>query len=265
MGANQMEEKNALIINGSGTAGGGTFDKVRINGSGKIVGDLVCDSFAISGSGKVQGMMKVGDAHISGSGTLTGEVEADTLTISGSGHLHSTVHGGTLRISGSGRVDGGVSMREVRIEGSSRIGGDCEAEDMRVDGVAQIGGNCTCERFRVHGGIIVDGLLNADDIQIDLYHTKSRAKEIGGGHIDVRVALVGAVTAFIRTFFLGKDSVLLETDSIEGDDIYLERTHAGVVRGRDITLGKGCDIDLVEYTGTLTKLDDATVREEHKL
>lgn len=260
-----MAEKNALIINGSGTAGGGTFEKVRINGSGKIVGDIVCDSFSISGSGKVQGAMKTGDAHISGSGTVTGAVEADTLTISGSGHLCTTVRGGTLRISGSGKVDGAVAMREVRIEGSAKIDGDCEAEDLQVNGTAQIGGNCACERFRMRGGITVGGLLNADDMQLDLYHYKSRAKEIGGGHIDVRVALVGAVTAFFRSFFLGKDTALLETDSIEGDEIYLEQTHAGVVRGRDITLGKGCDIDLVEYTGTLTKLEDAVVREEHKL
>lgn len=258
-------EKSSLIINGSGTAGGGTFDKVRINGSGKIIGDVVCDSFAINGSGTVQGALKTDTGHINGSGKVTGAVEADTFTISGSGHLAADVHGGTLRINGSGKVDGMASMREVHIEGSAKIEGNCEAEEVRLDGAAQIGGNCESARFHARGSFTVDGLLNADDIQIDLVHARSRAKEIGGGRIDVRVALVGAITMFIRSIFIGRDAVLLETDTLEGDDIYLEQTHARVVRGRDITLGKGCDVELVEYSGTLTKLDGATVGEERKL
>lgn len=260
-----MAEKSSLIINGSGMSGGGTFDKVRINGSGKIVGDIICDTFAINGSGTVQGNMKAGEARISGSGKVTGAVEADSFTISGSGHLESGMRGGLLRINGSGKVDGAVSVRTVQIDGSGKIGGNCEAEEVRIEGMAQIGGNCEGDRFHAQGSFTVDGLLNADDIQIDLYHSKSRAKEIGGAHIDVRVALVGAISQFIHSIFIGKDAVLLQTDTMEGDNIYLEQTHAQVVRGRDITLGKGCDVGLVEYTGTLTKLDGAVVHEERKL
>ncbi len=260
-----VTEKSPLIINGSGTAGGGTYGKVQINGSGKIVGDIVCDSFHINGSGTVQGTLRADDGHINGSGKVTGAVEAGTFTISGSGHLGADVCGGTLRISGSGKVDGKVSVHEVHIEGSAKLGGSCEAEDVHIEGAAHIGGNCQSARFRGRGSFTVDGLLNADDIQIDLVHARSRAKEIGGAHIDVRVALVGAITQFFRSFFIGRDAVLLETDTVEGADIYLEQTHARVVRGRDITLGKGCDIGLVEYSGTLTALDGATVGEERKV
>ena len=39
----------------------------------------------------------------------------------------------------------------------------------------------------------------------------------------------------------------LVTDLIEGDDIYLENTHAKVARGNNITLGPGCEIGIVEY------------------
>ena len=35
--------KGNLNINGSGSSGGGEFDKVSINGSGKILGDLKCE------------------------------------------------------------------------------------------------------------------------------------------------------------------------------------------------------------------------------
>lgn len=257
-----MEEKSALIINGSGTSGGGTFSKVRINGSGKIIGDIECESFSINGSGSVQGTMKTDSAHINGSGQITGSMQAETFIISGSGHLESGMRGGTLRINGSARVNGPVEAQTVKIEGTGKIGGNCAVEEMHIDGVAEIGGNCECERFRSHGAFIIEGLLNADDIQIDLYHARSRAKEIGGGHIDVRMALVGAITRLICSLFVGKGGALLDAGTIEGDDIYLEQTHADVVRGRDVTLGKGCSIGLVEYSGTLTKLEGAEVREE---
>lgn len=36
-------------------------------------------------------------------------------------------------------------------------------------------------------------------------------------------------------------------ETIEGDDIHLELTRARVVRGNNVSIGSGCDIDLVEY------------------
>lgn len=40
---------------------------------------------------------------------------------------------------------------------------------------------------------------------------------------------------------------VLTTEIVEGDDIHLEHTRAKVVRGNRVTLGPGCEVDLVEY------------------
>jgi hypothetical protein len=46
---------------------------------------------------------------------------------------------------------------------------------------------------------------------------------------------------------------------IEGDDIYLENTHAKVVRGNNIEIGPGCEIKLVEYKYSFKKDEMAEV------
>ena len=51
----------------------------------------------------------------------------------------------------------------------------------------------------------------------------------------------------------------LVADIIEGDDIYLENTHAKVVRGNNITLGPGCEIAFVEYKNDFKQDKEATV------
>ena len=53
-----------------------------------------------------------------------------------------------------------------------------------------------------------------------------------------------------------------KTESVEGDDIYLEYTTAKVVRGNTVRLGAGCKIDLVEYKTSLEKASDCIVKEE---
>lgn len=261
-----MEEKSELVINGSGTSGGGTFTKVQINGSGRIVGDLTCDSFAINGSGSVQGGLKTaGSARINGSGKIAGNVEAEEFVIAGSAHLAADVRGGSLRINGSGKVDGSVSAKEVHIDGSGQIAGKCDAGEVQVNGMGKFLADCTAEHFRVQGVFQVNGLLNAEEIDVELYHFKSSAKEIGGRRIYIQIGPVGTISQFFHAIFSGKRAAMLETGTVEGDDIYLEQTRADVVRGKDITLGKGCKVGLVEYTGTLTKAEGAEIGEERKI
>ena len=52
---------------------------------------------------------------------------------------------------------------------------------------------------------------------------------------------------------------MLETTVIEGDLISLENTKADVVRGNDITIGDGCEIGTVEYTGKVTYSENAKI------
>ena len=71
------EKKGDIKISGSGSAGGGFYDEVKISGSGKITGDLDCNLLKISGSGKIDGNIKAKDIYTSGSFKSIGNVKCN--------------------------------------------------------------------------------------------------------------------------------------------------------------------------------------------
>jgi cytoskeletal protein CcmA (bactofilin family) len=242
------DAKGDLKINGSGSAAGGSYDKIEINGAGKINGDVICRTFRINGSGSVAGNLETEDGKINGSGEVDGHTKAQQFSISGSGQVKGGMRGDSLTISGSASIGESVDVQNVKIEGSAKIGGDCNAE-----------------HFQVTGSFEINGLLNADEIDIRLGLTRSRVKEIGGRKIQVSVGPLAGLNMLRSILSLGAHNPVLETETIEGDEITLENTVAKFVRGGNITIGRGCDIGLVEYKGVLNKSSDAKVNEEKKV
>lgn len=245
MGENNVSD---IIINGSGTASGGRYGRVQINGSGKITGDIECGSFSINGSGSAAGAVKAESLHISGSGRVIGDVEAGELKTSGSAHFEGNVSGGSVRISGSGHIHGGVTAEEIHISGSAKIDGDCNAEN-----------------FRATGSFTIGGLLSADETDIRLHWHYSRVREIGGSRIRVIRDEHPGFGFLQAVFSFGADTPCLETDLIEGDEIRLEYTKAKIVRGGRVSIGPGCDIGEVEYKESYEKDNDARVGSEKKV
>jgi cytoskeletal protein CcmA (bactofilin family) len=245
-----MDNKSygTLRINGSGSSGGGRFDKVVINGSGKISGDLECEVFTINGSGYVDGSLKTGDGKISGSGTVEGDLAA-----------------GSFKISGSGKIAGSVTADELTISGSGNVGKNVEAQTVRVEGSAKINQDCTAENFQSDGAFEIGGLLNADQVTIRLYGFRSKAREIGGGRIHVSVGPAHGLGVIKTILSMGILNPILEADVIEGDEISLENTTAKIVRGNNVIIGNGCDIGTVEYKGQFVKMSDAKIGTEIKL
>ena len=58
---------------------------------------------------------------------------------------------------------------------------------------------------------------------------------------------------------------VLEAELIEGEEIDLQATKAGVVRGRNVVIGPGCEIERVEYSGSLMVAPEAKVGEQVKV
>jgi cytoskeletal protein CcmA (bactofilin family) len=244
-----MEKVNYgdIKISGSGTSGGGTYNEVTISGSGKINGDIECVNFKTSGSSKVVGNLKAETIKISGSARIEGNVEAVEMNVSGSSHVTGQVKSQILKISGSTHIAGSVQVEEITIMGSAHIEKDCEAES-----------------FKASGNFKIQGLLNAGKVNINL-GGKSSVREIGGENIEVKVSIMD-------NFFLKKaiDKVFnsrgeLTTVLIEGDEIYLENTNAKIVRGNKITIGDGCDIGLIEYSGEINVSSESIVKEQKKV
>ena len=244
-----MEKVNYgdIKISGSGTSGGGRYNEVTISGSGKINGDLECVDFKTSGSSKVIGNLKAETVKVSGSARIEGNIEAVEMKVSGSSHVTGQVKSQILKISGSTHIEGSLYGEEVTIMGSAHIEKDCEVEV-----------------FKASGNFKIQGLLNAGQVTINL-GGKSSVKEIGGEHIEVKVSI-------IDNFFFKKaiDKMFnsrgeLTTEIIEGDEIYLENTNAKIVRGNKVTIGEGCNIGIIEYSGEINVSNESIVKEQKKI
>jgi cytoskeletal protein CcmA (bactofilin family) len=237
-----------LKISGSGSTGGGIFNTFSISGSGKVNGDVECNNFSISGSGRVTGSIHATDGKVSGSAHITGNIECSD----------------TMKISGSTNVGGNMKCVNLNVKGGANIGGNLSAEHIQTEGYLKVNGDCSAENFNSDGYFYIDGLLNAGNIELRLNPLKSRACNIGGEKIKVTRSFSHAVSSFLKSIVTG-NGFLLETCTIEGDEISLEATKADVVRGVDIKIGSGCEIGLVEYSGTFKQANGAVVKENKKI
>ncbi|MFE7062119.1 hypothetical protein ACFVAD_08200 [Sutcliffiella sp. NPDC057660] len=239
----QNVETEDLIINGSGSVGGGTYNRVLINGSGTIVHDLKCVDLECNGAGKITANVHAMNTTIKGSSTITGNLLSERVQIQG----HAS-------------VKGQMHFQQIEVMGATTVGKSVKGEQLTLEGSIDIGEDCECESFQASGSFKIQGLLNADTINVTL-HGKSYAKEIGGETITVKKRNTRSIIdKFIKTF-----SKTLKSDVIEGDHIHLEYTKAKVVRGNIITLGPGCEIDLVEYKQEFNADKHAIVKEKKKI
>lgn len=218
-----------LIIAGSGSSGGGNFHRVKINGSGEVHGDTECIELKVNGSAKLHGNIQCETASVNGSAAILGNLAAQRLRVQGHADINGDVAGKETRIQGSCKISGSLSGEEIKIEGGSSIGGDCEAEV-----------------FLAKGSFTIGGLLNAGQIDIILYGG-CRVKEIGGEKINVKKPGIAHKLKRLIFSYIFRLNVDLQADVIEGDEIYLEYTNARIVRGNNVTIGPGCEIEMVEY------------------
>lgn len=231
-----------LVINGFGSANGGEFDRVSINGKGTVNGNLQCHFFECNGSGAVNG-----------------DIKGETVKISGNAKIDGKIYTTDLKVEGRGSIKGDVYMNKMIIAGTASIGGNVKGEDLKVQGKIVVDGDCEVEAFKAEGQFNVQGLLSAETIEIHTYG-ESKAKEIGGQTIRVKQK-----TNFLLNLLKTVKSVQLEADLIEGDHITLENTKAKIVRGNHIIIGENCEIDLVEYKETFKREKNGYVKESKQI
>jgi hypothetical protein len=150
-------------------------------------------------------------------------------------------------MSGNGNIDGNLYAQEVDISGGLNVKGDCESEIFKAYGFARIG-----------------GLLNAGEIDIVL-HGKSTAREIGGENINIRISAFdeSIVGKLLKSVFPYRRELV--TESMEGDNVCLEGTTANIVRGNNVTIGKGCNINRVEYSGEIKIINGGKVGKQVRI
>lgn len=238
---------NDIRISGSGSVGGGEYNSVHINGSGRIDGAVTCKTYASSGSSRVKGGIKCDEFASSGASHIEGSVDCSgTFSTSGAAHIDGDLHGDTAKCSGSLSVGKNIDIREGRFSGSLSAEGDVSAEKVVLSGAARI-----------------KGLLNAETVEINvgLGNMAVEIGSVGGGSITVKCKSGGNVFGFFKM----KDLIFMKTTSIEADRVELECTEADIVRATDVVIGDSCRIGTVEYSGLITVSENAKVEKTVKV
>ncbi len=194
------------------------------------------------------------DLNLSGVGTASGGMYHNVF-VAGVGRVYGDIDCVLCQVEGIAHMIGNVKAKKLNISGKANIKGNVIAEDVKLEGATTIDGNCEAEKLHSVGTFTLNGLLNAGQIEIHLNGPAS-VKEMGGESIRVDKG---------HNFGLFGRFKKLTAQTIEGDDIHLEYTKAKVVRGNSVTIGPGCEIDLVEYRTDFIQAKNALVVENKKL
>ncbi|MFD0715968.1 bactofilin [Paenibacillus sp. GCM10027626] len=215
-----------LKIIGTGQGTGGSYNNISIIGEAQLDGSLEANSFKCTGNSKING-------------SLT------TLE---------------FRQQGEVALQGNLAARRMKVMGELKIRGNLRGEQLLVRGMLEAAGSCEAEQLRVHGACSIGGMLNVEQLAIRLYGP-SWVKEIGGRQIQVRLSRWKGLTQW----FTAQGKQELTAEIIEGDDIYIEYTHAKLVRGDHVVIGPGCQIGMVEYRKTFKQNKSAIVRHHYSI
>jgi len=218
----QSMDRN-LNLSGLGTASGGEYRSVLIDGVGKVEGDLSCENFRVNGVAAVRG----------------------------------SIRAARLEVKGKMNAEGGIHAPHIQLDGDVSVHGRMTADEIHLEGLLKLRGDCEAEQFTSRGGFTINGMLNADRIDIQLYG-RCRVKEIGGEHIEIKKS-ERSLWSKLFQWLIPVFDPHLTTGLIEGDDIQLEGTKAAIVRGSRLFIGPGCIIDRAEYRTELIVHPDAKV------
>lgn len=231
------ERKTRLSINGMGTVDGGKYQEVKIAGQGAINEDL--DTIKLSVNGHLEGL---------------GNVVTESMSVNGRLVVNKNLEAKQGQVNGQIKVLGDLHVHQLRIHGEVVGKKNLTSEEIEFYGSLKLDGNCNAETFRGKAHFQIQGLLNADQIEVSLYGSCS-AKEIGGEKILIK----GKESKWNKLFpWLQSE---LQAECIEGDYIELENTHAKVVRGKQVNIGKNCKIDRIEYQESFSAHTDSKIGE----
>jgi cytoskeletal protein CcmA (bactofilin family) len=208
----------------------------------------------IAGSGTIPAG-EYDKVSISGSGRLFGEVRCNNFSASGSTKGESVTCAEGFKVSGSSSFSGTVKAQNIRAAGSFSCDGDLIAqEQLHASGSLRVGGDLQAASVRIAGELECNGALCAKEAELQA-DKPMRLDSITGGNVRTRRKL-------ISIFRKRRVSV---TTAIEGDALDLEYLTTPRVTGQSVIIGKGCEIDLVQYRDELKISPKATVRKVEKI
>ena len=242
---------------------------MNISSSGKIAAGDYNEIIKVSGSGRLDGNIRCQSLHCSGSVKGTASVVcSEDAKISGSCHIEQSLSARNVSVSGSLKVGGDmIAQQEIKLSGGISCGGSLKCESFNCSGGLDVGGEVEAEEIRISGAIKCGGLMNAEkiDINIDGHSNSSRVGSIGGGEIKIQSKANKVKRKLLLNKIIGCGGRFSVNEYIEGDVIALEDVTAPKVIGRIVSIGAGCEIDLVQYSEESEIHPDAKVGKCEKI
>jgi len=209
-----------LNVSGIASTNGGTFQSAKIEGVSKIFSDIYCADLVQNGKLSVQGSVKASTVNMNGLVMITGDLQGE----------------------------------KMEVNGKLTVGGKLVGDDVQFNGYISVKGESIAEKLTARGRFKM-GKLNAGDIEITI-SGKSVIAELGGERIRICKQSGIDFATWLKVFLF---NIQLSAQSIEGDDVYVEFTKADVVRGKNVSIGPGCEIGLVEYSEKLDQDESSKV------
>jgi cytoskeletal protein CcmA (bactofilin family) len=253
--------------------------KIRISGSGMIQ-SVYAEETSVSGSLTVDGSIDSIFFHVSGSCRVEKDViSSDTIHSSGSMHIGGNVRGNKIESSGSLQIAGNMEACELESSGSisaesvicdefessgsAKISKLLRAKNIENSGKTKAE-SIECTMLKSSGlvevrtvtgdEIYISGRINADSIssrrfEMKIYNSTSHVVKLQSDIVEIRLQK--------KRFLSGEAKI----DEIICNRAFLESTNSKYVKGDDIIIEAGCNIDYVEAK-SLKISDEAKVKEK---
>ena len=258
---------------------GGMFGKkpsnLAISGIGTLW-DGVYDRVEVSGMGKLTGKVKAAVCEINGTLRGSGELESGVCDVKGMVSIHGTLITNKTQNNGRLKVETLRCTDRLESNGSLYCERDAMLTEAESNGWMTVLGNVSASSLEAGPVLAVKGMLNADSVLVDC-SMYGGAREVEGESITIgllpersnkanfRMGSVARALFSAKQAMKGYKMERFMAKSIEGTTVILDHVLADVVRGHHITIGAGCEIELVEYTGTLQQSDGAQVKRAVKV
>lgn len=222
-----------MKISGSGSIPAGEYEAIKISGSGTMEGNVKCTTLHVSGSANASGPVECsGEIHVSGACDFDSDIKTKSLHVSGAtntdGNIIATE---TIHLSGGVNVDGNIKCAVFEVHGGLNVDGDIEAETASI-----------------HGNLACGGLFNAESIEIET-RDGCAIGSIGCSKLEIRYKKRKFFKNLISISFNDKPVRGVDVQqSIEGDEINVEYVTCPRISGRCVTVGEGCNIELLQYS-----------------
>ncbi len=185
-----------------------------------------------------------GQVKVVGTLFLSGKLESQELKVVGTLDSEDDIFCSGMNVLGTAKLRNLKVRNYLHVVGTTTVQ-EINAEKVSVSGELTAEDKIECGHLEVKGLVRAGNFLGADTLSIKSRYT-SRVKDAGGKEIRVRGRLFSK-------------KIVFSAGTVEFDTIDIENTKASVVRGKHVTLGKNCSVDLVEYSDTLERHPGARI------